>query len=77
MSVDNCGFEMVDINGERAMRQVALWNPWGCDKASSIWCSSGAPLPFHGKRAGVKALGRTPAGGNANAIGRQQEFNPT
>lgn len=41
LAVDYCGVEIVDVSDPANMRQVAWWNPWGCEKLSNVWLNSG------------------------------------
>ncbi len=41
VAADYCGVEILDVAVPSDIRQLAWWNPWGCDAASNLWFNSG------------------------------------
>ena len=40
VALDYCGMEILDVSKPSKIRQLASWNPWGCDKLSNMWFNS-------------------------------------
>lgn len=40
VAVDYCGMEIIDISDTGHMKTAGWWNPWHCDKMSSVWLNS-------------------------------------